>query len=338
MSGLLAVGAGLFILPLIIGGGMLFNNMRDDRRLAGRFAALHRSSRGVVVEEIAAAESIRSVVTRVVFVIGDWALRHGLLSVRTRNDLEATLRNAGHSGTASLRQFVGTKIVLLLVLPAAAWFAADALDMSFLPRMISIAAGGVGGMLVPDMVVRKLRTRYMDRIRNELPDALDMMVICAQAGLGLATTIVRVAHELEHSHRAVAMELAHTADELQMTTDTKIPLVNLGNRCGVDSAKRLAATLLQSAQYGTPLTEALRALAAELRVEFDHPVRSACRAHAGAADVADGGVHPSHAFYGSRRPRRHSGGPCSQIEILRCCLHFCCPPAPAANRRTTWSK
>ena len=67
-----------------------------------------------------------------------------------------------------------------------------------------------------------------------------MMVICAQAGLGLATTIVRVASELQHSHRAVALELAHTANELQMMTDTKIPLVNLGNRCGVESAKRLA--------------------------------------------------------------------------------------------------
>jgi tight adherence protein C len=95
-----------------------------------------------------------------------------------------------------------------------------------------------------------------------------MMVICAQAGLGLGTTIIRVAHELQHSHRAVALELAHCANELQMMTDSKTPLINLGNRCGVESAKRLATTLLQSAQYGTPLTEALRALAAELRTEL----------------------------------------------------------------------
>ena len=262
-----AAGAGLFILPLIIGGGLLFNNMRDDRRLAGRFASLHRSSRDIVVDDVAAAETIRAIVIRVVFVIGDWALRCGLLSQRTRNDLEATLQGAGHSGNASLRQFLGTKIVLLIALPAAAWFATDGLDLTFIPRMIAIAGGAVGGMLLPDMIVRKLRSRYMSRIENELPDALDMMVICAQAGLGLGTTIVRVANELRYSHKAVALELAHTANELQMTTDTKIPLVNLGNRCGVDSAKRLAATLLQSAQYVTPLTEALRGLASELRVE-----------------------------------------------------------------------
>jgi tight adherence protein C len=54
---------------------------------------------------------------------------------------------------------------------------------------------------------------------------------------------------------------------MQVMTDGKQPLINLGERCGVDSAKRLAATLVQSAQYGTPLTEALRGLMGELRAE-----------------------------------------------------------------------
>jgi tight adherence protein C len=286
MTSYFAAGAGLFILPLIIGGGLLFNNMRDDRRLSTRFADLHRSSRGVVVEDVAATENIRAIVVRVVFVIGDWALRCGLLSPRTRNDLEATLRSAGHSGNASLRQFVGTKIILLIAFPVGAWFTTDGLDLSFFSRVIAIAGGAVGGMLLPDMIVRQLRSRYMARIENELPDALDMMVICAQAGLGLATMIVRVASELRYSHRAVAMELAHTANELQMTTDTKIPLVNMGNRCGVDSAKRLAATLLQSA---------------------------------GAADHAHGGIYPPHAFPGCRRAGGRSGDPCAQVNTSRFC-------------------
>jgi tight adherence protein C len=266
--GVLAIGAGLFILPLIVGGGLLFNNLRADRRLAGRFAALHRPAQSLTVAADAApTRNLRTIAVGVIFVIGDWALRTGLLSDRTRNDLEATLRGAGHSGTATLNQFVGAKIVLLVALPLAAWLGTDGLGLEFFPRMVATAGGAVFGMLAPDMVVRQLRGSYVKRVENELPDALDLMVICAQAGLGLGTIIVRVAQELQHSHRAVALELAHTANELQVTTDTKGPLVNFGTRCGVDSAKRLAATLLQSAQYGTPLTEALRGLAAELRVE-----------------------------------------------------------------------
>jgi tight adherence protein C len=265
---IVALGVGFFILPLIIGGGLLFNRMRSDRRLVVRFASLHRPTRAVVVENAVPSESLRSIAIRMVSGIGDWVLRVGLLSGRTRIDVEATLRGAGHTGPAALRLFLGTKLLLMLILPASAWVATDDMDIAFSTKVICIAVAAVVGMVGPDMVVRKRRDNHTKRIRDQIPDALDMMVICAGAGLGLGTTIVRVAHELQHSHPAIALELAHTANELQMMTDSKIPLTNLGNRCGVESAKRLATTLLQSAQYGTPLTDALRGLAAELRTEL----------------------------------------------------------------------
>ncbi|WP_158927214.1 type II secretion system F family protein [Acidisphaera sp. S103] len=263
-----ALGVGFFILPLIIGGGLLFNRMRSDRRLVNRFAALHRPARALVVEDVVPTESLRSIAIRIVSGIGDWVLRVGLLSGRTRDDVEATLRGAGHTGPAALRLFIGTKLLLVGILPASAWVAIDDMNIAFSTKVICIAAAAIMGMVGPDMVVRKRRDNHTKRIRDQIPDALDMMVICAGAGLGLGTTIVRVAHELQHSHPAIALELAHTANELQMMTDSKIPLTNLGTRCGVESAKRLATTLLQSAQYGTPLTDALRALAAELRTEL----------------------------------------------------------------------
>ena len=258
---------GLLMVPITAGTGLLFLRMRADQRLQARVAELHRSARGAPAPEADPGRNVGVMLIGLVFYIGDWALRCGLLSERTRGDLETTLRSAGHSSKASLRQFIGAKVMLLVALPVGAWFVTGGLEFDFFPRIISIIAGAVAGSLLPDMVVRQLRGRYTKRIEEELPDALDMMVICAQAGLGLATAIVRVANELQFSHRAVALELAYTANELQVVTDVKIPLINLGNRCGVSSAKRLAATLLQSAQYGTPLSEALRGLAAELRVE-----------------------------------------------------------------------
>ncbi len=264
----IALGVGFFILPLIFGGGLLFNRMRSDRRLDERFAALHRTARMQVVEDGAPVENLRSFAVRIVSGVGEWVLRVGLLSGRTRNDVEATLRGAGNSGPTPLRLFVGAKLLLLLVLPASMWLLTGELDIKFSTRVICTAAAAIAGMIGPDMSVRKLRNARTKKIRDEIPDALDMMVICAQAGLGLGTTIVRVAQELRDSHRSVALELAHCANELQMMTDSKIPLLNMGNRCGVESAKRLATTLLQSAQYGTPLTEALRGLAGELRTEL----------------------------------------------------------------------
>ncbi|HEX3994635.1 MAG TPA: type II secretion system F family protein [Acetobacteraceae bacterium] len=263
-----ALGVGFFILPLVIGGGLLFNRMRSDRRLVMRFAALHRPTRAVILEPTKPAESLRAIAIQVVSGLGDWVLRVGLLSGRSRDDVEATLRGAGHTGSAALRLFIGTKLLLLFLLPASAWLATGDMNISFSTKVVCIAIAAIIGMVGPDMAVRKWRDRHMKRIRDQIPDALDMMVICAGAGLSLGTTIIRVAQELQHSHPSIALELAHTANELQMMTDSKIPLANLGNRCGVESAKRLATTLLQSAQYGTPLTDALRALAAELRTEL----------------------------------------------------------------------
>jgi tight adherence protein C len=127
---------------------------------------------------------------------------------------------------------------------------------------------GMVGLLAPDWLVKRRRSQYQQRLERGLPDALDMMVVCAQAGLGFGAAIVRVGTELRGTHSEVARELAHTANELQVMSDSRIALTNLGKRTGVDGYKRLGATLVQTMQYGTPLTDALRILSAEMRQEL----------------------------------------------------------------------
>ena len=124
------------------------------------------------------------------------------------------------------------------------------------------------GLLAPDWLIGHQRKRYLGRIEHGLPDALDMLVICAQAGLGLGPAIIRVAAELQHSYREIALELEKTANELQVMSDSRMAILNLGTRTGLDSLKRLSTTLAQTLQYGTPLSDALRVLSAEMRQEM----------------------------------------------------------------------
>jgi tight adherence protein C len=121
--------------------------------------------------------------------------------------------------------------------------------------------------LTPDWVIRRRRGQYQTRLEQALPEALDMMVICAQAGLGLGPAIIRVAGELQSAYRELALELAQTANELQVLSDSRIALANLGRRTEIEGFKRLATTLIQATQYGTPLSDALRTLSTELRQE-----------------------------------------------------------------------
>jgi tight adherence protein C len=100
-----------------------------------------------------------------------------------------------------------------------------------------------------------------------LPDALDMLVICTEAGLGLELAIDRVGRELGAAHPDVAEELLNTAREMRVNADRRSTLMNMAARAGLPSLRRLAVTLVQTLQYGTPLSQALRTLSSEMRQE-----------------------------------------------------------------------
>ena len=158
-------------------------------------------------------------------------------------------------------------------------------------RVLALAAGI--GLLAPDKVVQRLRKRYLRALEAGMPDALDMMVICGQAGLGLEASIERVGIEIHYAHPAVAEELTRTAHEMQVNADTRAALINLGKRTGLESARRLAGVLIQSIQYGTPLTQALRTPRGGAAAGDAGEVRRQGGEAAGAADAADDHLHPA---------------------------------------------
>ena len=253
----------------LIAGIITFQLTRQEHRLESRIRALHvRPEQGFGTATKPERDNLRQAVTKLVSEVGQWVLRRRMLSKSLLADFEKRLAGAGMRGAAALRLFVGGKIVMLLLMPALAWVAAVELGTSPIMHLWWPLGGAVLGLFAPDFVLNRLRDRHMKRLGVELPDALDMMVICAQAGLGLGPMILRVAEELHGSHKGVASEFGQTADELQISTDAQVALTRLGERSGVESVRRLATTLVQSAQYGTPLSGALRALAAELRTEL----------------------------------------------------------------------
>jgi tight adherence protein C len=243
----------------------LLHQLRRERAFAARVALAHGETPTDVVHNEGAA--LRTWLTKAVAAIGQTILRTGLLSSRTRTDLERTLDSCGLRGPNGLGLFVGFKILLLVGLPIATALALDGVHVS--PRMhVMLPAGAaVIGLLVPDWVIGKRRKKVIGQLEQGLPDALDMMVICAQAGLGLGPTIIRVGTELAPARPEIARELLLTANDLQIMSDSRVALNNLGARTGLDSMKRLGTALIQSMVYGTPLTEALRMLSVEMRQE-----------------------------------------------------------------------
>jgi len=123
----------------------------------------------------------------------------------------------------------------------------------------------MSGWRLPDIILNRLAKRRRLRLEKGFPDALDLLVVCAEAGLSLNQAIAEVSGQLRSSNRDVADEFAETAAELQISPDFSQALDNLVQRTGLDDLRSLIATLKQSLKFGTPLAESMRLLAAEMR-------------------------------------------------------------------------
>ena len=199
--------------------------------------------------------------------LGSLLSRSGILPASTLTELERTLVLAGMRQRNSLALFIGGKLLLLVLLPAATYALLQETAFSPTTRMVMIGAGAIAGMLLPDFIIGRRRAAYLAAIGRGLPDALDMLVICSEAGLGLEMGLERVSVEIEPAHPAIAAELKLTCGELRILADRRIALTNMGTRTGLETLRRLGATLIQTMQYGTPLSQALRTLSTEMRYE-----------------------------------------------------------------------
>ena len=231
----------------------------------------HAAGKAVRHQRMAADLAVRAEALRVplkmVTALGASILRSGVMSAATLAALEQTLSVSGIRSANALPLFIGSKILLLGTAPAIAWLTISRSMPDSMFAYLVPALAATMGLLLPDMVIRRIRDGYVQRVEQGIPDALDMMVICARAGLSLEPAINRVADEIRHARPEVARELQQTSAELMVVSESKIALNNLGVRTGLESLKRLASTLIQTMEYGTPLVDALRSLSAEMRAD-----------------------------------------------------------------------
>ena len=130
--------------------------------------------------------------------------------------------------------------------------------------MYIIGPGGVGYYLPKYWITKRIEERK-EAITRGFPDALDMMLVCVEAGQSLDQAIVRVARELRASYPALADEFDLVAYEMKAGKDKSSVLRDFGERCGVQDVSSFVTVLIQSATFGTSISEALRVFASEMR-------------------------------------------------------------------------
>lgn len=192
-----------------------------------------------------------------------------IVGASERERLNRVLAQAGIKGQGNLATFVALKVCAGLAVATLLWLLL--VWRQLLPEIpgVQVAVAFAGFMLgwrLPDIVLSRLAARRRRNLEYGMPDALDLLVVCAEAGLSLNQAIEEVSRGLRPSTPTVADEFAATAAEMRVQPDVDVVLDNMVQRCGLDSLRGIIATLKQSLRFGTPLAESLRLLAAEMRM------------------------------------------------------------------------
>lgn len=192
-------------------------------------------------------------------------------SLRPSNEQELgkiriKLLNAGFRQEQAVAIFFGIKLILLLIALVAAFPPAVIyLGMTQKAYMVAACAGGVAFYL-PDFLVGRRKKARGESIFVGLPDALDLMVVCVEAGLGLDAAMRRVTSELGQSSPVLCEEFAIANFQIQMGRPRRDVLRDLGIRTGVDDVRALAGVIIQAEKFGSSIAAALRVQSDAMRV------------------------------------------------------------------------
>jgi tight adherence protein C len=175
------------------------------------------------------------------------------------------LGNAGFRSASAAPIYYGTKVVLAILFVLFALMFREKLGSDMLRLMLPVAAGGIG-FFGPAFGLGFLVRRRHEKIRLSLPDVLDLLVICTEAGCGLDQAIVNVSRELATVHPAVCDELSLVNMEIMAGKSRADALRNFAKRTGEEEVKKLVGVLIQTDRFGTSVADALRTQSDFLRV------------------------------------------------------------------------
>ncbi len=262
---LVAISAAITTISVVI---LVWYSLVERDPLAGRLRGLLRQ-RAVMKAGLLTRPARKPVIDRksIMHLV---VSRFKLLRSKNRGLLNRKLARAGWRGRDAVVTYLFAKLALPLLAGLFFAFFVYAILPDSLPPVVKITillATCLLALFLPDIWISNVAQRRQEVIRKALPDAFDLLVICAEAGLSLDASLDRVAKEMGTTCVALADELGLTAVELSFLPDRHKALAGLADRVPLAGLRALVNTLVQTERYGTPLADSLRVLSQEMRYE-----------------------------------------------------------------------
>jgi tight adherence protein C len=181
--------------------------------------------------------------------------------------MQRKLIRAGFRNDNALKYLYGAKALLGVALPLLVSLLISGSETDSSNKFLAVLGAAAVGFFGPNEYVSLVSKKRQKEIRRGLPNALDLLVVCVESGLGLDQAILQVAKELEQAHPEITQEFSLVNLELKAGKRRIDALRNLAERSAVDDLKKLVAVLIQADRFGTGVAQSLRAHADFMRVQ-----------------------------------------------------------------------
>jgi tight adherence protein C len=181
------------------------------------------------------------------------------------DQLRTILQSSGFNHRRALPTWIGVKAVSMFLCPIIAGCVAQLFGKAMTDVLAFTLIGVMIGILGPRLILAVLKRRFDAAIRLGTPDMIDLLVVCSEAGMGLESGLARVAQEMSQSNPSIARVVHDLLDDLRILPNRSEAFEKLGSKS--DGLRRFGTMVAQSLQYGTPVGQALRSIAVDLRRE-----------------------------------------------------------------------
>ena len=188
-----------------------------------------------------------------------------LASPRDQTKLRKDLQMAGYHSPKAITMFMGSKVSLAVGLPLAFWLYRSLLGLPVNVSIIVAMLVGVLGLRLPSFWLQRSIKKRQNKLRSDLPDCLDLLVVSVEAGLGLDSALLKISEKLGRRCTEMASELHMVHLEVQAGRPRHKALKALGERTGVKELQSLVAKLIQAEKFGTSIARSLRVHADSIR-------------------------------------------------------------------------
>jgi tight adherence protein C len=235
----------------VVGWYLADRSTPDHQRAIRRLQELGGAAESI--EGLTGTNRVRLVISKIGGVVGLWSGKGAVLRLR--------LALAGYTQPSAEVYYRGIQLLLIVVLALTGGIVAMACGITWSRSILWGVVGATLGFLGPSFVLSAQVNARQRLLRNALPDALDIMVLCVEGGASLNAAVTWVAEEIAQVHPLLGLEMQIVQREMQLGLSAGEAFRGFADRSGVSEARDLATTLLQSERYGASIAKTLRAYA-----------------------------------------------------------------------------